>query len=147
MNRRIAKKVRKNWKASSAQGERLRKYHQEVGPEGEALRRSLGRMRWNPLKSKYEDGWWPEGRLLHHLGIKKRSHYSQTQVQRSFNRLPRAEQEEWLRECRLNEVRREAEALQKEGGPWAYAARALGDMPDTLMMAYLDHAATSEEAA
>lgn len=130
MSRRIAKKVRKRWKAAVDQDDRVRAFRREIGPEGEAQRKMFAKMFKSPVQpSKYESGWWPTARLIHHLRVKKRSHYSQVQVQRAYRKLPHAERMEWQIDSRLIRARLEREAYEAEHGGWALALRDMERMP------------------
>lgn len=121
MNRRIAKKVHKRWKEAVDQDGRIRTFHHEIGPEGKAQREMLAQMFKSPLEpSQYESGWWPIGRLIHHLRIKKRSHYSQRQVQRAYYKRPIEERMEWQIDIRLIQAQRDRERIRQEKGDWGH---------------------------
>lgn len=146
MNRRIAKKVRKRWKEAYDQGERIRAFNDEIGIKGKAQREAFASVfKTDPQPSQYESGWWPKGRLIHHLGIRKRCRYTQRQVQRSYQRLPREERMEWHLDCRMIQVREEREAYEAEHGGWALAQRDM-ERWSAAMGAFMQHLTSRSEA-
>lgn len=125
MKLRTARKIRKRWRDHFEANQRIHQFRQETGPSGQALREVLGKLPalgGTPIKSRYETGWWPKGKLLHHLGIKGPPRYTRGQVQSAFNRLPRQEQVEWVADCRVIEAMQQIEHEWENPPSWGEIA-------------------------
>ena len=130
MNRRQAKKVFKNWMRLKKAEDTLRSYHHQIGPEGQALRDVMSKfIDGKNTEHRWAKGWWPQGKIIHDLGIGGSfCKYSRQQVASAYRRLSPEDRLAWHVEMVL--LRTAREALEKrETDPWGYATQALSALP------------------